>query len=261
MVKAVNDMQISIVDLTNILNRRFRVGVAHEVCPPGGHNHHGQVERSIKEVKKLFVKLFSQVKLDILSYETAFAFISNEINCIPLCLSNTSSTENLEDLDLITPSRLLLGRNNRQALAGFAKIEKPTRIMKQLDSVYKAWWDTWFHQKLSDFIPRNRKWTENKGEVKVGDIVIFQKLDKEQHFGSAIWKIGKVVDLHVSKDGQVTQVNLKYRNSTEKVFRTVTRSVRSLAVLHREDDVFILDEYARAYPEAENLVATWRLVV
>ena len=97
--------------------------------------------------------------------------------------------------------------------------------------------------------------------MKKGDIVIFQKLDKEQHFGSAIWKIGRVVDTHVSKDGQVTQVSVKYRNSTENVFRTVTRSVRSLAVLYREDDVFILDEYRRAHSEAEYLVATWSQIV
>ena len=38
------------------------------------------------------------------------ASIANSINNLPLCLGN--KVETLENLDLITPNRFLLGRNN-----------------------------------------------------------------------------------------------------------------------------------------------------
>ena len=225
LVQAAKEMQISITDLTNTLNSKYQVGVEHNICPPLAHNQNGLAERSIKEVKKLFDQLFSHLKLDILSYETAFFFIANELNCLPISLAQNSKTENLEDLDIITPSRLLIGRNNKRALSGFARIDKPSRLMKQLDSVYESWWTVWLKQKLSNFIPRSKKWPRNVGSVKVGDIVVFLRLDRDQSFGTPIWKLGKVCSTHESKDGQVTQVTLTYKNPNEKVCRTVRRSV------------------------------------
>jgi hypothetical protein len=57
-------------------------------CPMCGHNYHGQVERSIREVKKLFDTVYCGVKLDIMGNETCFAWISNELNNLPLCLGS-----------------------------------------------------------------------------------------------------------------------------------------------------------------------------
>ena len=44
LVKAAKDMQISVADITTTLNRKYRVGVEYQVCPPGAHNVHGVVE-------------------------------------------------------------------------------------------------------------------------------------------------------------------------------------------------------------------------
>jgi hypothetical protein len=74
LLKACAEMQISWVNVAETLNSRYQVGVEFDSCPVGGHNYHGQVERSIKEVKKLFHTVYKGVKLDILGYETAFAF-------------------------------------------------------------------------------------------------------------------------------------------------------------------------------------------
>ena len=49
-------------------------------------------------------------RLSILQWETLAAEISNSINNIPLAIGNI--TGDLENLDLITPNRLQLGRNN-----------------------------------------------------------------------------------------------------------------------------------------------------
>lgn len=239
LVKACKKMELNITDVTTTLNSKYQVGVEYETCPVGGHNAHGIVERSIKEVKKLLNLVYGGLKLDILSYETAFAFISNELNNLPICLG--SRTSSLEHTDLISPSRLLLGRNNNRALSGFARMSGPSRLLEQLESVERSWWEVWKEEKIVDYIPQPRKWRGNNGDVKVGDIVIFLKAESEQTFGNPVWKIGRICDLELSKDGLVRTVIIEYKNASEAVFRTTRRSARKIAVLHREGDLELVD--------------------
>lgn len=244
LVKACKKMEINIVDLTQTLNSRYQVGVEYQTCPVGGHNAHGVVERSIREVRKLFNLLYGGLRLDIMTYETAFLAISNELNNLPICLG--SRTSNLEHSDLITPSRLILGRNNRRALGGFARIDGPSRLMEQMETVFKAWWEVWKDERLVDYIPQPGKWTESKGEIKVGDVVIFLKSDKDQTLGDPVWKMGRVKELELSADGVARTAIVEYKNSTETVFRTTRRSVRKIAVLHREGDLDLVQELNEA---------------
>ena len=73
LLRACRDMGISWLDESQTLNANFGVGVEYQACPVGGHNFHGMVERSIREVKKLFNTVYSGVKLDLLGFETASA--------------------------------------------------------------------------------------------------------------------------------------------------------------------------------------------
>ena len=103
-----------------------------------GHNYHGQVERSIREIKKLFTTVYRGIKLDILGFETAFAWTSNELNNLPMCLG--SRYKNMDNLDLITPNRLIQGRANKRAMSGPCSIENPTKMLEKMDDVFDARW-------------------------------------------------------------------------------------------------------------------------
>ena len=105
-------MQISWVDVSHTLNSQFQVGVEYSPCPVRGHNYHGQVERSIREIKKLFFSVYRGIKLDVLGFETAFAWVSNELNNLPICLG--SRYKGIDNLDLITPNRLIQGRRTEE---------------------------------------------------------------------------------------------------------------------------------------------------
>lgn len=244
LMKACRKMEINITDLTQTLNSQYQVGIEYQTCPVGGHNAHGVVERSIREVKKLFNLLYSGLKLDIMSYETAFSSISNELNNLPICLG--SRTSNLEHVDLITPSRLILGRNNRRGMGGFARISGPSRLMEQMEKVYRAWWQVWKDERLLDYIPQPRQWLNTRGEIKVGDIVIFLKSDADQVIGDPVWKMGKIKELELSNDGLARTAIIEYKNSSETVFRTTRRSVRKIAVLHREGELELVQELNEA---------------
>ena len=239
LLSAVKNMEISRIDLIEKLTVEHDVGIEFEVCPVGQHNPNGVVERSIKEVKKLFNQMYSSLKLDIMAYETAFQWISSELNNFPIALG--SKTSNLDNLDLLTPSRLILGRNNRRALSGQVKVEVPSRLVKQNSEVEEAWWKVWSTEKLQEFIPRSSKWSKSSDPVDVGDIVVFLKTAKESVLGEPVWRLGRVMTAEPDKDGIVRKVEVQYRNDGEKVFRTVTKSVRQLCVLHHEGDLELVD--------------------
>ena len=85
-------------------------GVEYMPSPVGAHYNHGKVERKIREVKKCVQISAENERLSIVQWETLMSQIGNNINNLPIGLRNKVS--NIENLDLITPNRLILGRNN-----------------------------------------------------------------------------------------------------------------------------------------------------
>lgn len=258
LLSAVQNMQLSIQDVTGELFSKYEVGIKYTTCPVSGHNAHGQVERGIKEVKALLERCYTGFHMDVLTIETAFQWIAAELNNIPICIG--SKTDNLEYLDIITPSRLLLGRNNRRALSGYAKVEKPSKMLQQMEAFYDAWWTGWNYQKICDFIPRSGKWPRTSNHIKVGDIVIYLKQAPEQHFGEAVWKIGRVMLADPDEDGICRHITIEYKNPSENVFRRTTRAVRSVAVVHREDDLDIVQQMEVAKQESDQLAQADQLL-
>ena len=55
-----------------------------------------------------------------------------------------------------------------------------------------------------------------------------------------------VEGVHISADGKTRSVDIKYRNAHENVMRTTRRAVRSLVIIHRVDEIDIMDELGSA---------------
>ena len=250
LIKACQEMKLSMQDLVGQLGGNFGVAVDYEVCSVGGHNEHGVVERSIREVRKLFQTIYESTRLSVLGLETAFAFVSNELNNLPIGLG--SRYTGLDDLDLITPARLIFGRASTRAMSGFCQIEKPTKLLEAMDAVFDAWWKVWAEQRLVDWVPQPAKWKKSNESVKVGDVVLFPRVGSEQAVGRPVWRLGRVVLAGASKrDGKVRKVEIEYKNSEEVVFRKTTRAVREIAVLHGENDLEIYEELNRAARDSD----------
>jgi hypothetical protein len=254
LIKACTSMELSWIDVSKTLNSKYGVGVEFEACPVGGHNYHGQVERSIREIKKLFDTVYKGVKLDLLGFETAFAFVSNELNNLPLCIG--SKYRDLDNLDLITPNRLIQGRANKRAMSGPCTVDKPSKMLEKMHQVFEAWWQAWYKERLTDFVVQPPKWLRSDPNLKVGDIVIFQKKGQEQVLGSPIWAVGRVEEAAVSKsDGKVREIVIQYRNPGESKFRTTRRAARSVALLSREEDLDLMQELNAAARAADRAKA------
>ena len=248
LIKACRDMEICWTDISESLNGKYQVGIEFEVCPVGGHNHHGMVERAVKSVKELFDRVYSGLKLDLFGYETAFQWVANELNNLPICLG--SRYQNLDSADLITPNRLVLGRSNRRAPTGYPRLESPSRQIAQLDMVARAWWKVWLTEKIQNYIPQPPKWHQTSRQPEVGDIIVFLKADKEATLGRTIWRLGRIIKLKMSGDGVCRSVDIEYQNSTEETRRTTYRSIRKIAILHREGDLELIERINAAQKKA-----------
>ena len=86
----------------DFLDAKFKfhkdVGVEFQVCPVGGHNINGKVERKIRIIKESIEKNILNERLSIIQWETLSSKIANNINDLPLGLGNNVS--DFESMDL-----------------------------------------------------------------------------------------------------------------------------------------------------------------
>ncbi len=237
LLKACKEMQYSWIDVKRTLNQEYKVGFDFAAAPVGGHNQHGAVERSVREIRKLFDVIFlsPKYKLDILSFESAFCFVSNELNNFLIC--QAADFKDLSELDVLTPNRLLSGRNNRRSMSGPCTVDSKSRMLEAIEAVFQTWWGLWNDIPLADFVSKPPKWFRSSPNLEVGDIVVFTKDGNDQKLGEVVWTVGRVVEATPSwVDGKVRQVKIEYKNSSEfrnnkAPTRTTNHAARSVARL------------------------------
>ncbi|XP_066929622.1 uncharacterized protein [Clytia hemisphaerica] len=122
LVKGCQTMKFDMTDIQQQLHKD--VHLEFQTCPVGGHNMHGRVERKIKSVRNSLDKNLQLHRLSIIQWETMASIISNSINNMPIAVNNIKS--DVEMADLITPNRLLLGRNNERSPTGRLTAENQT---------------------------------------------------------------------------------------------------------------------------------------
>ena len=226
-----------IIVFTDVKNRLHEYGVDYDLCPVGAHYMHGKVERKIKQIKESFSKVLFNERLSIIQWETLGDRIANSINNLPISIGNFS--EGLENLDLLTPNRLLLARNNARCPAGPLKVtEDIGQTMKHNNKVFTAWFKTW----LTSFVPSlmfQPKWFKSDRDPKIGDVVLFLKSDKEF---DKIYQYGIISDVKISRDGKIRQVTVEYQNPSENVKRFTNRGTREIVVIHPHNELGLIRE-------------------
>ncbi|XP_066933238.1 uncharacterized protein [Clytia hemisphaerica] len=137
LVKSNQDIRMSFTNIQSTLFKDRKV--EFETCPVGAHNVNGKVERKIREVNLSIEKIAHNERLSILQWETLGSIIANSINDLPLLVGNITETETM---DLLTPNRLILGRNNDRSPSGdFVKTCNPIRLLETNSKVYDAWFE------------------------------------------------------------------------------------------------------------------------
>ena len=150
-----------------------------------------------------------------------------------------SIVSDLENLDLITPNRLRLGRNNDRSPVGPMLVSSnPDKFLKTNESIFTAWFDAWLISHVPNLIEQP-KWFTNDKDISEGDIILFLKEEGSFYSG---YQYGMITKVHRSKDGRIRSADVKYRNSNESVDRMTHRAVRQLVMIHPIDELNILTE-------------------
>jgi len=78
-------------------------------------------------------------------------------------------------MDLITPNRLKLRRNNERSPVGpYELTNDPSRIIKANSLIFQSWFDNW----LINHVPKlvnQPKWFKSDTDIRIGDVVLFLK--------------------------------------------------------------------------------------
>ena len=189
--------------------------VEFETYPVGAHNVNGKVERKIREVNSSLEKIVHNDRLSILQWETIGSLIANTINDFSLLVGNVTETDTM---DLLTPNRLILGRNNERSPSGdFVQTHNPMKLLESNARIYDAWFENWLECHVPKLM-KQAKWFHHDRDLQVGDVVLFTKAESAiaQHYTDGIIK-----DVVVGKDGNVCTVKVAYQNGNENVKRLV----------------------------------------
>ena len=110
-------------------------------------------------------------RLSFVQWETLGQQVANSINNLPLGLGN--KTESLETLDLLTPNRLLLGRNNSRSPSEPLELSGDCRqIVASNAKVFEAWFRVWLVGDVPHLVEQP-KWFVTERSVREGDVVLF----------------------------------------------------------------------------------------
>ena len=233
LVKGCKEMKVNLLDVQQHL--QLNVKVNFKVCPVQGHNMNGKVERKIREINASLEKSINNQRLSILQWETLVSVISNQINNLPIAVGDVIG--DFECIDLITPNRLLLGRNNERSIDGLISCENPSRVLKENEKVYDAWFETWLLVHVPKLM-KQQKWFKSD-DLSIGDVVLFTKVDspiKNQYV------YGMIMELEYGKDSIPRKAKIRYRNANETVFRETLRSVRAVVKIINSEDSDLMTE-------------------
>ena len=163
--------------------------------------------------------------------------VANSINNLPIGIGNAS--KDLENIDLITPNRLLFARNNDRCPAGTLNISNDLgKLIEQNNKLFTVWFKAW----LTSYVPtlmHQPKWFQSDRDPKVGDVVLFLKSDKEFE---KIYQYGLIKDLKVSRDKKIREIEIEYQNFNERTKRFTKRGTREVVVIHPVHELGLLRE-------------------
>ena len=112
------------------------------------------------------------------------------------------------------------------------------RILETNQLIYDTWFQSWLKSYVPSLMDRP-KWLTSDENIRVGDVILFLKSDKEFERD---YQYGMVNKVTLGKDGCIRVVEIY--NFNEGVKRYTTREVRDLIVIHPVDEPGINAELA-----------------
>jgi transposase InsO family protein len=171
--------------------------------PPASSHFGGFWERLIRSVRRIMFSLLrdQSISLDDEALNTLMCEVEQVLNNRPL----VAASEDLYDLQTLTPNHLLLCRRNDSFPPGvFSSADSYVkRKWRQVQYLVNVFWTRW-HKEYIPLLQKRQKWIKPQRNVKVGDIVLITGNTPRN-----VWNMGRVTEVHTDHKGLVRVVTLK----------------------------------------------------
>ena len=134
-------------------------------------------------------------------------------------------SDDVNDLQPLTPNHLILGRATRAAPQGpFREVKNGRKRFEYVQSLIQQFWGR-FHREYLQSLMRRSKWQQKERQLKVSDIVMMVEDNKTR--GKC--NLTRIVEVHSGKDGVVRNICVQTKSGTYK------RSVQKCCLLLEEE--------------------------
>lgn len=184
--------------------------------PPDASHWGGVWERMIRSVRRILRVISRSQRITDESLATFLAEAERILNSRPL----VPLVEDHRDLEVLTPNKLLLLRDN-QTMLDYGDFPKScVRFWRRIQLLADTFWKRWKAEYVSQLQERQKWMVETKNLVP-GDMVLV--VDEGVHRSQ--WPLGRVTEVFAGEDGLVRQVLVKTTRGT------LRRDIRKLCWL------------------------------
>lgn len=195
-------LEIQKVNARKVEEFAAKTGFEWHFNPPEAPHMGGAWERLIQGIKRTLKVILNARVLDDYSLNTFFTEAENIANNRPL----TTVSEDIDDLEPISPNHFLMGRANTHLPVGI-ETEVPVshrKRWKMVQLMAEHFWKRWKMEYLQNLTERC-KWTKEQQNFKEGDLILFH--DPKSTKGN--WSMGRIHQIYPGKDGRVRVVDVK----------------------------------------------------
>ena len=207
---------------TKITQTATEMNIKWDFNPPAAPHMGGAWERLIRSVKQVMAGLMNDRVLTDPQLNTLFTEVENIVNSRPL----THLSDNIEDLQALTPNHILYGLHRNWGYVADTSCRDITSRKKwrQVQALRNYFWDQWRKQYLPTLTQR-RKWQKTLPDLTPGQLVLSE--DDTQRRKS--WPLARVIKVHPGDDGVVRTAEVRTKDGT--YVRPVVK------LLRLEDDI------------------------
>ena len=169
--------------------------------PPTASHMGGVWERQIRTVRKVLRAIVGSQVLDDERLHTLFCEVEDVVNQRPL----TPVSEDIDDLEALTPNHLLRPGTTRGLPLGGLLLEEPYRKRwKHVQFLADQFWKRWLREYLP-LIRSRQKGFRSRRNFQPNDMVIVSGEGTHRHQ----WPLGRIVEAMPDKDGLVRRAKVK----------------------------------------------------
>ena len=141
---SLGSVSFTLQDLENKLQDWLDLKIV--VSCPKVHEERGRVERSIRLIREMLEQIGEGTPSpqSPKMWETTFARVAYALNDLPIAKGNTHSGTVMDNFDIITPNRILLGRNKKRGMSGegidFESSANLQRLLAGRQEIFSMWY-------------------------------------------------------------------------------------------------------------------------